>query len=110
MAMMTKDHEKLWFDFLHHVTSTRGRFGCEEERVWPCMIGPNEKGGMNDEEFDKYIDNSIVSLYPDLEDTLGKRVLLKVDSGPGCNGRDLLKKARCRGVYQTPPPCSRRRI
>ena len=35
------------------------------------MIGLNEKGGMNDEEFDKYIDNSIVSLYPDLEDTLG---------------------------------------
>jgi len=98
MAMMTKDHEKLWFDFLHHVTSTRGRFGCEEERVWPCMIGPNEKGGMNDEEFDKYIDNSIVSLYPDLEDTLGKRVLLKVDSGPGCNGRDLLNKARFRGI------------
>jgi hypothetical protein len=26
----------------------------------------NEKGGMNDEEFDKYIDNSIVPLYPDL--------------------------------------------
>ena len=48
---------------------------------------------MNDEEFDKYIDNSIVPLYPDLEDTPGKQVLLKMDSGLGCNGRDLLKKA-----------------
>jgi hypothetical protein len=46
---MTEDHEKLWFDFLCHVTSTRGRFGCREERVWPCTIGMNKKGGMNDE-------------------------------------------------------------
>jgi hypothetical protein len=58
------------------------------------MIGLNEKDGMNNQEFDKYINNSIVPLYPDLEDTPGKRVLLKVDSGPGRNGRDLLNKAR----------------
>ncbi len=58
--------------------------------MWPCRIGLNEKGGMHDEEFDKYIDNSIVPHYPDLEDMLGKRVLPKVDSGPGRNGRDLL--------------------
>ncbi len=32
----------------------------------------------------------------------GKRVLLKVDSGPGCNGRDLLNKARFQGVYLFP--------
>ncbi len=71
-AATTKDCEKLRFDFLRHISSTRGRFGCEEERVWPCTIGMNEKGGMNDDEFDKYIDNSIVPLYPDLEDTQGK--------------------------------------
>ena len=87
-AATSEDREKLRFDFLRHVSITRGRFGCEEERVWPCTIGMNEKGGMNDEEFDKYIDNSIVPLYPDLEDTQGKRVLLKVDSGLGRNGRD----------------------
>ncbi len=31
---------------------------------------------------------------------------MKVDSGPGCNGRDLLKKAWFRGVYLFPglPP------
>jgi hypothetical protein len=59
---------------------------------------------MNDEEFDKYIDNSIVPHYPDLEDMLGKRVLPKVVSGPGRNGsgRDMLNKARFRGVYLFP--------
>ena len=66
------------------------------------MIVMNEKGGMTDNEFDKYIDNSILPLYPDLEDTPGKRVLLKVDSGPGRNGRELLMKCRFCGLYIYP--------
>jgi hypothetical protein len=57
---------------------------------------------MNDEEFNKYIDNSIVPLYPDLEDTPGKQVLPKVDNSLGCNGRDLLNKARFKGVNLFP--------
>jgi hypothetical protein len=73
MAGMAEECKKLWFEFLTHVCNTRGRFGCDKERVWLCMlIGLNEKGGMNNEEFDKYINNSIVPLYPDLEDTPGK--------------------------------------
>jgi hypothetical protein len=43
----------------------------------------NEKGGMNNEEFERYIDNSNVPLFPDLEDTPGKCILLKVDSACG---------------------------
>jgi hypothetical protein len=43
----------------------------------------NEKGIMNNEEFECYIANSIVPLFPDLEDTPGKCILLKVDSGRG---------------------------
>ena len=80
----------------------RGRFGCAEEGIWPCTIGMNEKGGMTNDEFKTYIDNSIISLYPDLEDTPGKRVLLNVDSGPGHNGRELLVKCRFRGLYIYP--------
>jgi hypothetical protein len=53
----------------------------------------NKKGGMNDDEFNKYIDNSIVPLFPNLEDLPGKCLLLKVDSGPGRNGTVLLLKA-----------------
>jgi hypothetical protein len=112
MAATAEECKKLWFKFLTHVCDTHGRFGHDEEQVWPCTIDLNEEGGMNDEEFDKYIDNSIVLLYPDLEDTPEKRVLLKVDSNPGRNGMDLLNKARFQGVYlflafQTLPLCSR---
>jgi len=62
----------------------------------------NEKGEMTDEEFEKYINNSIVPLYPDLADTPGKQVMLKVDSGPGRNGRELLLKCRFHGLYICP--------
>jgi hypothetical protein len=69
---MAEEREKLCFEFLMHVCNTHGRFGCEKEWMWPCTIGLHEKGGMNNKEFDKYINNSIVLLYPDLEDTQGK--------------------------------------
>jgi len=62
----------------------------------------NEKGGMTDDELEKYINNSIVSLNPGLKDTPGKCVLLKVGSGPGRNGKDLLLKCRFRGLYIYP--------
>jgi hypothetical protein len=65
-------------------------------------MGMNKKGGMTDDEFKKYIDNIIVPLYPDLVDTPGKHVLLKVGSGPGRNGRDLLMKCRFCGLYIYP--------
>jgi hypothetical protein len=67
--------------------------GCEEVREWPATIRMNKKGKMNDDEFDKYIDNLIVLLFTDLEDIPGKCVLLKVDSGPGQNKTALLLKA-----------------
>ena len=47
---------------------------------------------MTDEEFKKYIDNSIVPIYPDHEDTPGKR------TARGRNGRELLIKCQYRGL------------
>jgi hypothetical protein len=82
--------------------NTRGRFGCKEVREWPATIGMNKKGGMNNGKFNKYITNLIIPLFPDLEDVPGKRVLLKVDSGPGWNRTALLLKMRFQGVYLYP--------
>jgi len=38
---------------------------------------------MNAVELDKYIKKAILPLYPDVADVPRKRVLLKLDSGPG---------------------------
>jgi hypothetical protein len=62
-----------WFKNVHSVLVTFGH-ECQQER--PCTFGMNEKAGMNAAELHKYINNSILPLYPDMEDRPGKRVLL----------------------------------
>jgi hypothetical protein len=62
----------------------------------------NEKGGMNNKEFEGYIDNSIIPLFPNLDDTPGKCILLKVGSGRARNWWDLFNKCWFRGVYIFP--------
>jgi len=70
----------------------RGQFGCAEVRLSPITFGANEKGGMDSEEFEKYVMNSIVPLYPHARNQRGKRVMLKVDSGPGRMNLNLLAR------------------
>ena len=79
-----------------------GRFGWPEKREFPATIGLNEKGGMNDAEFKKYVENNLLHLIPNVIDETGKRVCLKVDNGPGRNGRSLLLKMRFKGWYMYP--------
>ena len=62
----------------------------------------NAKGGMDDCEFESYIINSILPLYPNTLDRPGKRLILKCDSGPGRLQIDLLAKLRHLGVYLYP--------
>jgi hypothetical protein len=62
----------------------------------------NGKGCINNKEFERYDDNSIAPFFPDLEDTPGKYILLKVDSGHSCDWWDLLNKCWFRGVYIYP--------
>ena len=46
-----------------------GQFGTDSERAWDCTFGLNTKGGMDDWEFELYIINSILPLYPNTLDT-----------------------------------------
>ena len=70
-AVMAAEREKIRFEFLTHVQNTCGRFGYDEERIFPATIRTNEKGGMTDVEFDSYIKNSVIPLFPDLADRPG---------------------------------------
>jgi hypothetical protein len=96
------EREKVRVDFIRHFMKTCGRFGCKEVREWSATIGMNKKGEMNDDEFNMYMDNSIIPLFPDLKDVPGKRMLLKVDSSPGWNRTALLLKVHFQGVYLYP--------
>ena len=62
----------------------------------------NAKGGINAVELQKYINTAIFPLYPDIADKPGKRVLLKVDSGPGRMNIQMLAELRLKGLYLMP--------
>ena len=94
--------ERFSIDFIANVKGVRGKFGFAEERLFDVTFGMNERAGMNAEELDKYIENSILPLYPDIEDVPGKRLLIKLDSGPGRTNVKMLAKLRLKGVYIHP--------
>ena len=79
----TPETMQLDVDVTEHVPRVLRKFGCKEERTWPVSFGQNEKGGMDEEEFAKYLFNSIVPLFPHAKDKPGHCVLLKVDLVPG---------------------------
>ena len=74
-----------------------GVFGWGEEVTFSSTYRVNEKGGMRDDKFEKYVMTNITHLYPDLADVEGKRFVLKVDSGP-CQEM----KKRLLGFYFVP--------
>ena len=104
----TEERQKFKYDTLRYLKGVRGCFGNKDaegaplERTWPSTLGMNEKGGMDECEFSKYLFNSIVPLYPDVLDIPGKRVMIKVDSGPGRLNTEMHAKLRCLGFYLYP--------
>jgi len=94
--------EKMSVDWFIHACDVLGQFGMDQVQVLPTTFGMNEKGGMNVIELDKYIKKAILPLYPDAADVPGKRVLLKVDSGPGRVNLNMLATLRLQGIYVIP--------
>ncbi len=62
----------------------------------------NEMGGMDDTEFEKYMKNNIMPLFPGALDIPGKQGLVKVDSGPGRCNVELLAELCTQGWYLYP--------
>ena len=67
------------------------------------MYGVNERRGMDEEHFEKYVDQNVAWLFPDAADVAGKRVIFKCDGGPGrMNVKLVANKLRARGIYLYP--------
>ena len=52
--------------------------------------------------FGKYLIELIDMIFPDAADVDGKRLIVKIDSGPDCTNPYLLAKLRLRGVVLYP--------
>ena len=70
-------------------------FGKETRRGG--TLNCNVTAGMDGAEFFKYLEQSVVTLFPDARNIPGKRVMIIVDSGPGRNNKKLLSLLRARG-------------
>ena len=96
------EKERFRVDWIGNSKDVVAQFGWNESKAHPCTFGLNERAGMTAEELQKYMENSIFPLYPDVEDIPGKRVIIKADSGPGRMNVDMLAGLKVRGVYLTP--------
>ena len=56
-----------------HAKDVVGKFGWTDRRQFPFTWGINERAGMDAVELDKYFVNSILPLFPDVEDVNKKR-------------------------------------
>jgi hypothetical protein len=77
---------KIRLDVLEHIPKIYADY-AGGRKEYSCTFGANEKGGMNTPEFMKYVKN-IRYIFPDCADISGKRIMLKVDSGPGRSNKE----------------------
>ena len=101
-SAQTDEGKQIRNECVGYMKRTIGNFGLGEQKSLPVSIGMNEKGGMDEEEFAKYIRNAIIPLYPDAAPEKGKWVILKCDSGPGRLNLDLLADLRTSGFILFP--------
>jgi len=106
----TEDRERVCADVFRYCPRVVGKFGTDTKTSWDCTFGLNTKGGMDDCEFEQYVMNSILPLYPKTRDRPGHRLLLKCDSSQGRLQIELLAKLRFLGVYLYPCVPNRRQI
>jgi hypothetical protein len=96
------ERERISANWILNSMRVVAQFGHSEANDFPCTFGMNEKGGMNAVELKKYMNGSILPLFPDIEDVLLKRVIVKVDSGPGQMNVEMLANLKLRGFYLVP--------
>ena len=83
-SMSKVNNQRSPLSYLLGLQKGRGKFGYDilkEDILF--TFGINEKGGMDYNEFRKYLFANVGPLYPDTEDIPGKRVIIKCDGGPG---------------------------
>lgn len=110
----TDDRARIRMEVAKYTLNVCGQFSLPEMTTKPSAFGLNEKGGMDDAEFEEYLMNSIVPFWPNVKPVKGYWVIIKADSGPGRLNASLLARLRQLSfilypVRPTRPPLPRRR-
>jgi hypothetical protein len=102
MTAQHEDNMQCQMEAAAFFPNIHGKFGMDKPRYLGLSVGLNEKGGMVNEEFDNYIRNSILPLFPDACNMPGKRIMIKFVSSPGRLNVDLLAELKLMGWYMYP--------
>jgi hypothetical protein len=78
------------------------QFGHDEVQTFPASVTVNEKGGTDARVLRQVLMHYMVTLFPDAADVDGKRVLIKIDGGPGRLDVQSLAELRALGCYLFP--------
>ena len=65
------ERQKFRVEMLEHLHNIVGNFSHETEQSFPVTIGMNEKGGMDDDQFAKYLLNLTSAIFLDCADKRG---------------------------------------
>ncbi len=95
-------HAQVHLETVKFMKNVIGQFGHNEVKTFPCTFGLNEKGGMDKEEFKKYIFINIIPLYPDSKVVPGKKVCIKLDSRLGQINVKFMAWLKVQGFYVFP--------
>ena len=77
------DLPKYQYDYIRNIHNVEGKFDYPEICEHAALIAALEIASVDNEIFYKWLEELIVVLFKDSEDSTGLRVLLKADSGPG---------------------------
>ena len=96
------ENQKININFFKYAHGVKGVYGYGEVTEVGMTIGANPKAGMDAIEFAKYLNATVLPLYPDASDIQGKRVAIIVDSGPDRVNTVMLAELRLKGFYLIP--------
>ena len=99
---MKLNQERIKIITIIRVVKTVGNFGLSEPTNLWGAAGVNEKGGMDDTTFEKYIINLSIAIFPYAKDLSVLKVLVNIDIGPGRSNFNLLEILRLCGYCLYP--------
>ena len=97
--------QRIWIDVAGLYPKVVMTSGTGTKHELDCTFGLNAKGGMDQDEFEKYMMLSLVDRLGEIlgaADLPGKRVMVKCDSGPGRLNVELLARMKFFGFYLYP--------
>jgi hypothetical protein len=105
-AMFSSDaqEEKMVVDYrwIADFPRVQGRYGHDLVEEYCAQLTVNEKGGSDCRTLHQCLTAYQQRLWPDAADIPGKRVLYKIDGGPGRLDEGALADSRARGIYLFP--------